>query len=137
MDNKFHNFEKNISLSEIKEAEENIEYFFPKKFKEFYLSHNGGTPEKCCWTDKDSELDYLEIASFIPFKFCEKQHNNPDHLIDGIYKKMVIKKIIPANIVPFATDWGGNFFCIRKTDNSIIYYTINDILLQRKYRRIV
>lgn len=63
------------------------------------------------------------MASLKPFKYNKITNDEPISLIDGCYVEMVRKNVIPKNLIPFANDWGGNFFCLNKFDNSIVFYT--------------
>ncbi len=49
--------------------------------------------------------------------------------LESTYKDLaIIENYLPAGIVPFATDDGGNFFCIstRAKDYNYVYYCNDD-----------
>lgn len=121
MKNPCQNCEKNIDLSDIKSVAKTLGYSFPEAFVSHYLSFNGGVPSRAWWACDDG-CEPLEIAAFKPFKYHKMTNDNPNSLIDGCYNEMIRKNVIPSNIIPFGNDWGGNFFCLNKDDDSVIFY---------------
>lgn len=122
MDNYCQNCEKNILISDIQFVEKNLNYSFPEEFIDHYLSFNGGIPLRTWWKSND-DFEPIELASFKPFKYNKLTDNKPLSLIDGCYHEMVKKNVIPQNLIPFGNDWGGNYFCLNKDDNSVVFYT--------------
>lgn len=124
MNNNFEHCKKNISLFEIEQLENSLKYKFPNDFVEHYLQFNGGVPLKS-WYYINNDIEPLEIATFKSIKHCDLTLDSSTSLIDNCYYYMIEKKVIPQNIIPFAIDWGGNFFCINQDDNSVLFYAID------------
>lgn len=38
---------------------------------------------------------------------------------------MISRQVIPNSLIPFGNDWGGNFFCINKNDDSVVFYAVD------------
>lgn len=139
MKNPCQNCEENILLSDIKSVEKVLGYTFPDAFVSHYLSFNGGVPTRAWWSCGD-DFEPLEVAAFKPFKYNKLNNNNPSTLIDGCYSEMVSKNVIPSNIIPFGNDWGGNFFCLNKDDNSVVFYATDsfdpDVSMSENHRKL-
>lgn len=45
--------------------------------------------------------------------------------------------MIPRNLLPFANDWGGNFFCLNLDNYSIVYFATDsfdeDLTMQENH----
>lgn len=124
MDNPCLNCEINISIEDIKVVEKELGYSFSSAFVSHYLSYNGGMPLRSWWENND-DFEPYEIAVFKSFKYHKVSDNGSKSLIDGCYNEMTNKNVIPENLIPFANDWGGNFFCLDKNDNGIVFYAID------------
>lgn len=124
MNNTFELCEKKISLLEIEQLEDNLKYKFSNDFIEHYLQFNGGRPLKS-WYYINDDIDPLEIAQFKSIKYYNLTLGSSTLLIDNCYYYMIERKVIPRNIIPFAIDWGGNFFCINQDDNSVLFYAVD------------
>lgn len=129
MENFCQNCEKNITRSDIQLVEKSLNYTFPEAFVSHYLTYNGGVPSRAWWESKD---DYApsEIAFLKPFRYNKLTNNAPKSLIDGSYWEMRRKNVIPENLLPFACDWGGNFFCLDKNDDRVVFYMTDSFDLE-------
>ena len=121
MQNILINHERAINIYDIKEVEDLLNYKFPESFVALYLKYNGGCPQKsylCC----SGGFEPLEVAYFMPIKYNMDDNNNPNSLLEGTYFLMKEKNVIPEELLPFAHDWGGNFFCLSMENNKIYFY---------------
>lgn len=112
---------ESIDLLDIEKIEKDFDVYFSDDFKTHYLKYNGGYPEKdkFIWNDNSTTT----INTFFSIKYIGFGN------FESTYKDLVIKKeYLPKGIFPFATDDGGNFFCIsfRSVDFNNIYYCNND-----------
>ena len=124
MNNFFINCEKSVTKSDIDEIERKLNYNFEDIFIAHYLQFNGGTPSNSCWCS-DDEFEPIEISRFKSFKYNEVSGGSDNALIECCYFNMLMKAVIPDNLIPFGIDWGGNFFCVNKNDNSIVFYSVD------------
>lgn len=115
------NCEKKIGRTDIAKTEEKLSITLPDDFVSHYLQFNGGTPEKSWW-DGDEDFEPIEVAAFKSFVYNGQTNDDPGSFIDSCYISMVDREVIPQNLLPFANDWGGNFFCLDLDNYSIVYY---------------
>jgi len=90
---------------------------FPDEMKFHYLRNNGGIPENPCWETEDGE-PYC-VSEFLPIKYTYKGGIT----LEDTYKRLVEKKVLPKTLIPFAVDWGGNFFCVNPNGHVYFYAT--------------
>ena len=57
---------------------------------------------------------------------------------------MLNKQVLPAHLLPFANDWGGNFFCLNLDTGAVSYFTTDNFdsdltpeEKQEKYEKII
>lgn len=110
-----------LNREDIAKVENELDILFPKDFVSHYLEYNGGYPEydQYTWPDEGT----TRVNSFFPIKYDKFGK------IETVYHDLVIiEKYLPKGVVPFATDDGGNFFCIstRDKDYGNVYYVNND-----------
>jgi cell wall assembly regulator SMI1 len=124
MENLFDKCAKKIDLSEIKAIEKDLNIIFPKDFTEHYLLYNGGVPVNCHYYIEDNDID-TSVSLFYPLKnHIETIEINT---IEERYLQFIEKGILPKNFVPFASDWGGNQFCIDIKDSGTVYLVYMDL----------
>lgn len=82
MNNNFKNCEKNISLFEIEQLENNFKYKFTNDFIEHYLQFNGEIPLKS-WYYINDDIEPLEIAKFKSIKHYNLILDSSTSLIDN------------------------------------------------------
>lgn len=112
---------KPINESDIERVEREFNINFPAEFKEHYLQYNGGYPEKDIYVWSGGERTTINTFSSIK----EKRFTN----LEEMYRDLVVlESYLPIGIIPFATDDGGNLFCIsaREEDYGSVYYHNND-----------
>ncbi|WP_105610892.1 SMI1/KNR4 family protein, partial [Cronobacter malonaticus] len=107
--------EVGLTQEDLVEVEKKFNWKFPKAFKEFYLSHNGGE-----LADEYADNDFL-LSGFIPFKYGYAP-------IETTYKDLIDDFPELKDFVPFADDQGGNCFLIsmRKQDYGKVYISLMD-----------
>lgn len=133
------NCEKKIGRADNTKTEEKLSITLPDDFVSHYLQFNGGISEKSWW-DGDEDFEPIEMAAFKPFAYNSQTNNAPESLIDGCYISMVHRELIPKNLLPFANDWGGNFFCLDLDNYSIVYFATDsfdeDLTMQENHRKL-
>ncbi|MCH4829576.1 hypothetical protein B0A56_12855 [Flavobacterium columnare NBRC 100251 = ATCC 23463] len=109
MENSFVNVAKSITQKEIEEVESYIGGTFPTEFKEHYIKFNGGFPvnDRYCMQDYDT---YTSINGFIPIKY--HYDNNDNWTLEQTFDHFNKKGYLPLYLIAFASDYGGNKFCI-------------------------
>lgn len=117
IENTFSNNEAAITPADLDHLESAIGKKLPTLFRNHYIKYNGGIPERTYWLSEDFD-EPLEVAVFKPIA-----HGSPSLL--STYQSMLKKQVIPAHLLPFANDWGGNFFCLNLDSGSISYFTID------------
>lgn len=115
LENKFSDYEKAITPANLDQLESVIGKKLPAPFRNHYLKYNGGMPERAYWVSEDF-FDPIEVASFRPITYGE-----PTLL--STYQLMLKKQVLPAHLLPFADDLGGNFFCLNLDSGAISYFT--------------
>jgi cell wall assembly regulator SMI1 len=106
--NSFTNLAQPISGDDLNALEKAIGASLPDSFKAHYLKYNGGVPENTYWLEPDTGVDF-EIAEFKSIS-ASGDDNAPSIL--STYNSMIRKNVLPSRLLPFANDWGGNFFCL-------------------------
>ncbi|WP_250548376.1 SMI1/KNR4 family protein [Pseudomonas congelans] len=119
---KLENPGSSITKSDISELEKIIEYALPHAFIDLYLSHNGGRPNREWW-DSSNDYEPISISTFKKIAQTGSVDKKETQYIGGCYALMITKHVIPQNMVPFASDQGGNFFCLDKNTGWVIFYT--------------
>lgn len=105
-----------ITMSDIEFLEHSIEQGLPNDFISHYLKNNGGVPNKTYfYVEKDD--GYVEVSFFLPIRFDTTELSNMT--IERSYSNLTSKGI-PKNYLPFALDWGGNYFSIDLETNNIV-----------------
>ncbi|RIY35307.1 SMI1/KNR4 family protein [Capnocytophaga canis] len=107
---------KPISQMDIELLEKKISKKLPIDFVNQYLLSNGGIPSKTYFYVENDD-DYVEISFFIPIKYPSDKLANM--IVEESYNKLV-QIGMPNYYIPFALDWGGNYFSIDTTNNNII-----------------
>ncbi|SHL26266.1 SMI1/KNR4 family protein [Flavobacterium chilense] len=106
----FINTAKSIDENDIKEFEKQLDIILPDEIKKHYLKYNGGFPVKERFYMKDYDT-YTSINGFMPIKY--HFDNIDDWTMEEVYLNFNITKgILPKNFLAFASDYGGNKFCI-------------------------
>ncbi len=119
MPNNFSYTDNVISSEDISFVEKQIGISLPDEVVNHYLSNNGGIPTKTYWV-KDNWV-YLWLHEFLPIKYT----NETTRTLEETYLFLRNKNLIPENLVPFAVDHGGNYFCF-DSEGKIYFYTMDD-----------
>ncbi|NWA27357.1 SMI1/KNR4 family protein [Pseudomonas gingeri] len=115
IENTFSNDEAAISPADLDNLESVIGKRLPIPFRDHYLRYNGGVPERTYWLGENFD-EPLEVAAF-------KAIANVSSTLLSTYQSMLKKQVIPPHLLPFANDWGGNFFCLNLDSGAISYFT--------------
>lgn len=118
VENTFSTTEMAITSTDIDTLELAIGYKVPRPFRTHYLKYNGGSPQRTYWFS-DTFEEPLEIATFKPISKAGEANASS---ILSTYTAMVRKQVIPPHLLPFANDWGGNFFCLNLNTGAISYF---------------
>jgi cell wall assembly regulator SMI1 len=93
----------------VEEFERKNQISFPEDLKQCIKMHNGGRPSRNIFdTDKTKERMFKTLLSF----------NNND--VENIDKYFHVIQTKLKNLLPFASDPGGNFLCIQ--NNKVVLY---------------
>ena len=102
-----------VNKDSIRTLFEQINKTMPEGFEDFFKKYNGGRPtQNICFLYNGAEK---VVNSFLSFNKDDKEN---------IYK--AIKRVSQNNleIIPFASDPAGNYFCIKS--NEIVFYSHED-----------
>lgn len=97
-----------VSEDAIAAFEQRIGVPLPDDYRSFMLAHNGGKPSRKAFVYKDFSGPYTDSAVRYFFAFT----SNQDKSIRGNYGIYVGGSRVPRDLVPIATDEGGNLVCI-------------------------
>lgn len=122
--NEFSDVAPALSESDMRAVEREIGYQLPAELRQHYLRINGGAPERRYFLTKDGME--LEINEFRPIahRARPKQITIESTILDLVKTR----RLIPEALVPFAVNSGGDFYCVDRRDQSIVYYTMDDCL---------
>ena len=111
------NSSKKLSKEDIIEFQKNLTVNLPEYFYDFYNANNGGVVSKNSFYI-NVEDSYVEVSFFIPIKY--KLDKLGDVIIETSYQTLINKNVLIPIYVPFAVDWGGNYFCINTNNDSVV-----------------
>jgi hypothetical protein len=118
-------FEKcfpSLSGSEISLIENKFQISFTKELKEHYLFCNGGRPKRKCWEENGWEPVCLKsFLPIIPEGRSEDEFGLSNNLQAALTGLLLDGPHIPQEFIPFAEDWGGNYFC-QDMDSGYVYF---------------
>lgn len=110
-----------VNKADIEQIEKDLGIVFPNDFVRHYLQHNGGYPEADTYKWHNGESTTVNTFYSLKYEGFGK--------IEDTYENLVLaEKYLPSGLVVFATDDGGNFFCVsvREEDYGKVYYFNND-----------
>jgi hypothetical protein len=116
--NPFSDVGEKLTAAEIAETAATLGIVIPDEVAEHYVAHNGGTPARPCWEQNDYEPSC--VSEFLPIKHATKGGLS----VERSYRNGVEKGFLPQGLVPFAVDWGGNYFCFDE-DGHVYFYAID------------
>jgi len=105
-----------ITKKEIEEIERDLKISFPQEIQDFYLKNNGGRYDKNLFEHED---DGYKIHNFLSLK------HGPGTIESAFKSAFLDNELMPKNLVPFAIDAGGDFFCFSIADEdfgAIIFF---------------
>jgi len=101
-----------LSREDLASVERDLGITIPEEVKAHYLRHNGETPDPGCWILENGEAAC--IAECFPIKHGERT-------LESVYKTGLEKGFLTKGLVPFANDWGGNYFCFDERGQAHFY----------------
>jgi cell wall assembly regulator SMI1 len=111
-----------LTSADIADFEQRYAISLPSEFREHYLKFNGGQPDSYRFIDDNDAL--LIVNEFLPI-----QHGPRSCTLEATLWRMKIDQpLLPENLVPFAVDPGGAFFCFSTCDKDCgqIYFVQMD-----------
>lgn len=107
-----------VSVVDIKEVEKRFGIQLPKPLKEFYLQSNGGRPDRDRYK---GDGDIYIVNAFLPIKYAAGTGGTLERSIQWL---KVDRRVLPDDLVPFAVDPFGNYFCfsISEVGAGAIYF---------------
>lgn len=117
-ENRFSHDEAALTPADLDHLEFAIGKKLPTSFRNHYLKYNGGMPARGYWVGED-DFDPIEVAAFKPITIG-------DSTVLSTYQLMLKKQVLPAHLLPFANDWGGNFFCLNLDTGAVSYFTTDN-----------
>ncbi|MDN7489332.1 SMI1/KNR4 family protein [Burkholderia sp. AU31652] len=109
-----------IDRSGIEKLESDLGVQLPEAMKGHYLKFNGGMPV-LDWFPMEDDWEPIWIHEFLPIGTQDASKPN----VQSIYARVAGQGGYPRTFVPFATDPGGNLFCI-DTDSGAVHYWLTD-----------
>lgn len=122
----FSKCQKQLSDTDFKLVEQDLAVQLPEPFKAVYRVCNGGRPKNTIWQDPEGEWDDIEVRDFLSMRYFKSKADDPNFTIEGIAKNQWNVRKLPPTFLPFAIDWGGNYFCIDHQTGKI-YYFVRDV----------
>jgi hypothetical protein len=116
--NTFSGASEPVSAAEIADTATALGVVIPEEVARHYVEHNGGTPARPCWEQNDFEP--LCIAEFLPIRHATEDGSS----VETSYANGVKKGFLPRGLVPFAVDWGGNYFCFDE-DGRVYFFAVD------------
>lgn len=102
---KFLEVSKELTETELKEVENQLNISFTNDFKEHYLKNNGGYPVKRFFLWDDGAKTRINHFFSIKYKGFSQLEDAYDDLL-------ITEQILPMGFLPFASDDGGDLFCV-------------------------
>ena len=81
------------------------------------ITFNGGIPDKSLFCDTEDEEEGYEISFYLPIKHYSDDLG--EMKIEKSYAKLTSVNV-PSHYLPFAVDWGGNYFAIDLQSGNIV-----------------
>lgn len=116
--------EKAVRSSDISALERSLGCALPRAFVDLYLSFNGGEPNRS-WVVTDDGYEPMQIVDFKPIHAEGAANSLDTRFVEGCYKVMCEREVIPHTLLPFAVDDGGNFFCLDMVNSSVLFYAVD------------
>lgn len=119
--NKFIGTAQPLTEADIAEAERTMGQPLPPDLRRHFLLYNGGVPERRYFvTTRGIQLG---VSMFLTM--CYGDPRSPT--LEQIFTSLVHEKqLMPPHLLPFAENAGGDFFCLDRRDQGVVYYTMDD-----------
>lgn len=93
-----------VSDAQLNELETQLGFLFPDDLRQHYLRFNGGRPVPNLFPKGD---EYFSVNEFLPIK-----HGMRGTRFEDTYADLVQgNDLFPKNLIPIASDSGGDYFC--------------------------
>ena len=116
--------ELSITPNDITALEEAYKIRIPTPLKDFYLKYNAAEISLCTFTQKELPNNTFEVHTIYPIKNSSFEHGV---ILEEILHDDRMDGFIPANLIPFAKDQGGDrYYCDEKTGN-VFFIPCDDI----------
>lgn len=115
---------KEIERSAIAGLEKRVGFKLPASFVQLYLKSNGGIPSRS-WVVTEDGYEPMQISDFKTIFFEDAENASDTEFIEGCYKLMCERQVIPHTLLPFATDDGGHFFCLDMLNGYVVFYAVD------------
>lgn len=117
--NTFRDVSKKLTPVDLAVVESALKIVLPDPVKSHYLEYNGGAPERTCWELESGEA--LCITDFLPMMYAFEDGRT----MESVYLKGLKRNFLVKGLVPFANDWGGNYFCF-DDEGRVYFYSIDN-----------
>lgn len=124
-ENRFSECEARLTEEDLVEVERTFNVMIHAELRRHYLFCNGGTPEKTCWTESGWEPTCLVFFLSIRPRFSTDASFAGGNSLQDTLTDLLDGPHIPPGLVPFAQDWGGNYFCIDGETGGIYFYAMD------------
>jgi hypothetical protein len=114
-------FRKNLpalTTEDVRTVEEQVKIKLPDEVKSHYLAYNGGVPQRPCWQLEDGE--FHRVGVFLPMKYGLAGGRT----VETVYAKGTKGGYLTKDLIPFANDEGGNYFCFNP-HGEIFFYAMD------------
>jgi len=100
--------EQPLTSNDLAKVELAFGFSFPADFRDHYLRHNGGRPQKSLFKKDDT---VFVVSEFLPIKYGNM-------LFEDCFRDLKIEReVLPEHLVGFAVDPGGDYYCFSVRDN--------------------
>lgn len=117
--NRFSDVGETVSAGDIQAVEERVGFRLPDELRQHYLRVNGGRPERSYFLRDDHDF---ELQRFMTLAELAKR----------VEDLVQTRHLIPDNLVPFAWGSGGDYYCVDRADQSIVFYAMDYCLEPEK-----
>lgn len=108
------------SANEVAAVEMILGFPLPSSLGRYLTSVNGGRPDKTGVLLPNG--DELEVEVFLPVL----HELYPGGTIEGTYERMVVvRKLLPANLLPFGVGGGGDYWCIDLASEAVVFFAMD------------
>lgn len=124
--NRFIGQKKKTTMERINEIQDEYKITIPKDLSSHYIKYNGGCLEKNWFINNEGDQYVLHEFLFIGVK------NKIGNFEECVYDFKIDMNILPDNLVPFAIDEGGAYYCM-DTGNMSIFLWLPEFYDDKKH----